>query len=233
MAVDAALTRLQLAQRLWRESGRIGTGPAASASDTGDKLRMFDAIDDAWRNLQLEPRRWRWMRATTTGALVIDTIAYNASAVGTTNFGKWWPQGDEYQPYLLDPDTSLVAGTLDWIEYEDFRERYQRQTHTAAMPLHLSESPAGQLLVGPKPDKAYPLRVDYESLPTKLGDGESPGMPARFHTLLVWMALKSIATADGDASHIARAEHNRRPLKSALLDDQGESPGFDECEPLA
>lgn len=136
-------------------------------------------------------------------------------------------------PYLLDPVTSNVAAELDWIDYEDFRDRYLRQSHTSGLPMHLSTSPSGSLLVGPKPDKAYPLRADYETAPTKLADGEAPGMPAQFHTLLVWMALEQIAAADGDAAHIARAARLRRALKNALVNDQGESPSFDECPPLA
>ena len=234
MAAPQPMTLLALAQRLWRESGRTGPGPAALATAVGPALRMFEAIQDVWRDLQIEPMNWRWMRATTTGALVVNQVQYTPTQAGATDLAQWWAEGGDYRPYLIDPADATITSDLSFLPFEEFRNRYMRGTQTASQPRHWSIATNGDLLLGPKPDATYGLRIDYEKLPSELSaDADTPNMPARFHMLLVWRALeRRIAIQDSNAERLAIGLKEAASMHSALVTDQGESP-TDSWAPLA
>ena len=234
MAAPQPMTLLALAQRLWRESGRTGPGPAALATAVGPALRMFEAVQDVWRDLQLEPRNWRWMRATTTGAAVAGQQQYTPTQAGATDLAQWWPEGGNYVAYVTAPGDESTTYDLEFMGFEAFRERYMRGSQNVSLPRYWSIANNGDLLLGPKPDAAYGLRIDYEKQPSELtADATTPDMPARFHMLLVWRALeRRIALGDSNAERLATGRAEARRMHTALVDDQGESP-TDCWAPLA
>lgn len=234
MPAPQPMSLLALAQRLWRESGRTGPGPASLATAVGPALRMFEAVQDVWRDLQTEPMNWRWMRSTTTGSLVASQQQYTPAQAGATNLAQWWPEGGEYVAHLTEPADPDTTHDIEFMPFEAFRERYMRGSQTAALPRYWSVATNGDLLLGPKPDAAYGLRIDYETLPDELAaDEDEPAMPARFHMLLVWRALeRRIAVADSNVERLAIGRAEAQRMHSALVTDQGESP-VDCWAPLA
>lgn len=226
MAVPQPMTLLALAQRLWRESGRNGPGPSSLATAVGPALRMFEAVQDMWRDLQIEPMNWRWMRATASGTMVADQQQYTPTQAGATDWAQWWPEGEAYTAYLTAPGDATTTSDLTFMPFERFREQYMRGSQTASQPRYWSIALNGDLLLGPKPDAAYGLRIDYEKLPTELtADATTPDMPARFHMLLVWRALeRRIAIGDSNGERLAIGRAEARRMHFELVTDQGEKP---------
>lgn len=230
-------TLLELSRRLWRESGRIGVKPDANvANAVGDALRMVNAIQDEWLDLQLQPRNWKWKRATESNVLTLDQGEYAATTdFGVTSFRDWVRPSDDYQPFCYVTSEPGNVWSLEWIRLEAFKRRYLREPVESGRPANWAVDNDGKLLIGPAPDDAgYTLSIDYWRGVTELADDDDePDMPEQFHLLLVWMALESVAIGDEAPHQIARARRNKARLMAQLLDSQADNPHFDELGPLA
>lgn len=228
-------TFLQLVQRLWQESGRLGAGPTAVTALVGDQARAANRIKDAWAELQDEDHKlWRWMRATTTQPLVVDQSQYTPTELTIdATFGKWWPESLYYQPEVLDA-ADVVLCHLQWLPYDEFRRTHLSQPQSG-FPVSWSIAPNDDLLIGPAPsDTGLQLRIDYKTKPTELVNAtDEPNMPARHHLLLVWMALEQFGVADESVPEKLRAAANRMRARDRLLTDQAENVNIDYAEPLA
>lgn len=229
-------TLLELSRRLWRESGRLGVKPDADVSTAvGDALRVVNAIQDEWRDLQLQPRNWKWMRGTEVNALTTDDGDYSATDFGIESFQSWWRASDDYQPFCYVTTEPGNVWSLEWMPLEAFKRRYLRETVASGRPMHWSVDNDGKLLIGPKPDATgYTLSIDYLKAVTELADDDDePEMPESFHLLLVWMALESIAIGDEAPHQIARARRNKARMYGQLLDSQADNPTMNDWGPLA
>lgn len=226
-------TLLELVQRLWVESGRLGAGPTTVANALGDQARAVNRIRDAWRELQQEPRNWRWMRESVTAALTVDDGQYTPTDLGiAANFDSFWPEGMHYAPEVLDADDNVLA-RLDWMPYDQFRRGFMA-VQSSGTPMVWSVAPGGDLLIAPAPSEAgMQIRIDYKHAIQDLTlNDDTPDMPAKHHLLLVWMALEQFGYADENGAEKLRASMNVKREHALLLDDQGDSPTFDDCEPL-
>lgn len=227
-------TLLQLVQRLWVESGRLGAGPTTVVNALGDQARAVNRIRDAWRELQQEPRNWRWMRESVTATLTVDDGQYTTTDLGIqADFDSFWPDGMHYAPEVLDASDNVLA-RLDWLPYDEFRHGYMA-VQSSGTPMVWSVAPGGDLLLAPAPSEAgMQIRIDYKHAIQELTlDADTPDMPAKHHLLLVWKALEQFGFADENAAEKLRATMNLKREHALLLDSQGESPTLDDCEPLA
>lgn len=228
---------LALTQRLWSESGRLGPGPSAITTTLqGDQLRAANRIRDAWRDLQMDSsKQWKWMRRTVTKPLTALQDTYTAAGWSITDFWRWWPETTWYMPEIVDAASNgNRIARLNWAPYEEFRELHQTQVGHKGLPVDWAIKPDKSLLVGPAPDQAWHIRLDYITKPTELVAGtDEPNMPEEFHLLLVWMALEQMAATDENAPEKVRATQNRRNLKALLMDDQAENVTLYHSEPLA
>lgn len=226
------MNRLQLVQRLKRESGRSGTPPASIGVLAGDDILLDAWLGDAWLEVQRKRMDWAWMRKTVTGALDIGVGVYAASDLDplVLDFGRWQGFTGDYTVRLYDAAAPGVPRHLHWIPYEVFQARFLVGTVSDATPEFWSVAPDKRLLLGPKPAAAgLTVQADYWAKPTALvADADAPGMPEQFHMLLVWRALLEVAGFDAAPEVEARARRNLRMAWADLLDDQAPRITLDE-----
>lgn len=218
---------LALAQRVKRESGRSSSGasPAAFIGASQADLDIFNAVIDANRDVELIPRKWRWMRLQTTAAAVlgIDNTTYTPASLGAATWASWAPETSGYKPSMFDAAVPQTEWRLTFVPYDDFAPSFLIGSHQSGAPIYWSVHPDGSFLVGPKPSAAYTLRADYWTVPQELAaDDHIPRMPDRFHMLVAWKALEAVAIADNAPEKIAKAQNMAAPLLDALILDQGE-----------
>lgn len=222
---------LALVKRLRRETG-IGGGDPTSVTTlvSDDHQSLADWVQDAWRDIQLMPRNWRWMRAQALGSVtVVGGRGYTVDqllgvAAGTTRFARWMPDSNRYHATAFDPANPASEWRLHEIDYETFRLRFEVSSHAAGAPQYRATAPDGRLLVGPTPDKTYSIRLDYWKTPQKLvANTDTPEMPEQYHMAIVWRALMSYAGFDAASEVYARGYSQYQDLESALIRDQGDT----------
>lgn len=212
-----------MAQRLHRETGRSTTPPGTVASTNPHHLRLFDAINDEWMNIQRETaREWKWMRNTVDVTLTPDIGRYQAADFGLTTFGRWREQGRHYAPRCFSPGTTTGPIYLECMDADAFKTLYIDTDVGSSAPVVWAVDTDQALMLAPAPALAYTLRIDFLSAPVELTeDADTPGMPTEFHMLLVWRALISMGTADAAPEVIERAAKQAQALRFQLLNDQG------------
>lgn len=231
---------LQLCQRTAEKSGTIAGLPSFT-SVTGAQGRLSKLVgwvSDAWRDIQNERSDWLFLRQEFSHALTINQTRYTEgdlglSAIGVSAWSRDTPQIRSMT--LYDPDTGQSdEGDLEFVTYESWRRHYDRGSHDANRPSYWTASPARELCVGPKPDKAYVLRGSYRRKAQILAaDGDIPICPDQFHGLIVIEALRIMARDDEAFNVIVEKNLDYDRLRAPLVNDQ--TPPVDDLwgSPLA
>lgn len=215
---------LALTQRLHSESMRSTAAPTSvvGASDRND--RLFNAIADAWRDLQSE-RDWRWMRVTLDVALTVGQQSYTGTELLANRFGRWRAASCDYWPTLYISGSPNSLWDLRFEQLDAFRRQWVYRDMGNSTPVAWSVDEGNKFLVGPKPSVAYMLRKDYWMEPSELlADANEPDMPTRFHLILMWRALMGVAESDAKPELFSRAQTNYAILHDRLLADQARRP---------
>ena len=216
---------LQLAQRVHSETLRSTAAPTTASTTDVRHLRLFSRVADAWRDLQNE-RDWKWMRATTDAALVVDQQTYTGTELGATRFGRWRHEDSTYYVGIYidgSPNTLWHVGECD---LDTMRQQWvYRNTTVSSTPLQWCSDESQNMILGPKPRLAYKIRAQYWKAPIELEDDtDTPDMPDRYHMLLVWGALKSLALDDAAPEARTKAEEGWSTIYGQLLRDQARMP---------
>lgn len=222
---------LELVNRLKLESGRSGGDIASVATATGSDLRLVRWVSTAYEKIQRETSDWLWMRKTVLAAITasqmdqnpaVDMLVQPANTDPVADFRGFKTPNDDYMPTALDPASPAAEWPLRWLPYDLFRQRFMVSTHAAGPPQYWAVSPGGKMLLGPTPDKVYHVRFDYQTpVVTLAADGDTPAMPADYHMVIVWGALKSVAAFDNAPEVYTRAQSEYDDLFSDLWVDQG------------
>ncbi|MBI5270707.1 MAG: hypothetical protein HY856_13630 [Burkholderiales bacterium] len=229
------LTLLQLVNRVRREAGVPGAALASVSQAVGDSARIVGWVADCWKDVQLLPYNWRWMRGAASGQFPAGVSARSLDELlGTpgNRFSRWLAPSRHYAPVATDP-ASGSSWRQSWLPFELFRDRFVAVSSQAGPPQFWTSGLDGRLLIGPTPDKAYTVAADYFMSPQELaGDGDSPDMPGEFHSMLVWRALAEYGAYDAAPEVISRAADRAETMLTALITAQGEQITFD-FDPLA
>lgn len=221
-------TLLSLVKDVGRDTGTLpnwaSLATLVGASERAQKITAW--VVEAWTNIQNEREDWLWMRGSLTSALVIDQTGYAPASApfSLTRWGDWL----EDDPYGFSPVTIYdpAEGVDDEIElaqidYFDWLAKYGRGSHDANRPIDWAIGPDGQMLFGPKPDKAYVIKALYQKSPQTLAvDGDTPEMPVRFHNLIKWEAIRLLQIADGGWNEMGAAANEIATLRSRLNREQ-------------
>jgi hypothetical protein len=194
-------TYLQLCQSVARESGTLAGGTAFTTVQgaTGRIAKVASWVDQAWQGIQNERSSWRWMQRDFTAPLVTGTARYSAADLGLDRVARWSVDTSFARAIsLYDPSADPGdEGTIGQIGYDAWRDRYVRTTSDPTRPGEWAISPAEELCFGPTPDMPYVVRGSYTATPQALVlDADVPEMPARFHQLIVWDAMRLLAYSD-------------------------------------
>ncbi len=219
-------TYLQLAQDVARESGTVsGTNPTAVASQIGRLLKIVEWVAQAWVEIQNLHADWRWMQKTFSGVTSSGASQYTAASWSITDLRDWLRDDrvTGYQPHTIYLTSTGVSGegALREISWQQWRTTYGRGSQTNNYPSQYAISPAGEFSLGPIPDDIYTINGEYRQAAVVLAaDGDTPGLPAAFHAIIVWRALMMLAEFDEDGDQRAAAAIKYNGLLEDLQRDQ-------------
>ena len=188
-------TFLQICQAVGRDCGTIsGAVPSTVVSQTGDRQKVVERVQQAHRDIQNLHANWRWLRAEFTAPTVSGTARYTSTSAGwaLTRWAEWLRDTSNFRPYSIYLTSTGVSdeATLKELAWEDWRARYGRGTQNSSKPAYYAISPAGEFCLGDKPDAVYTVNGEYrKGLQTLAVDADEPEMPSRFHRLIEWRAL--------------------------------------------
>ena len=169
---------LELCQRLVRETGIADSGPTSVVGQTGDYRRITDWVNDAWLQIQSMRKDWAWMWATGTS-----TLTANTSLVTLPS------DAEEIER------VSLGQAYIQRLTYDELADAYREIT--AGQPSAFAIRPDGKLAFNAKPESNLTVTYEYYKVPTSMVTNiDFPGMPSRYHMLIVYSALREYALFD-------------------------------------
>lgn len=229
------MNRLTLAQSLREKCGITGSGPSTTLSQTGEMLRVVNWIDEAWLQIQTLSDWWQWMRTDFS----FDTIAAQreyaptASPLSLTNFARWYIEPDHsWRAYLVSAGKSTEQFLVEEPNYEVYRDTYLFGEEMTGAPRVFSINPVNKAIsLAPKVDGIYRVYGSYQKGPVAMtADADIPGLPTRFHMLIVYRAMMLYAAYEAAPEVQAEGAGNYKSMLSRLKRDQ--LPAFSIGGPL-
>lgn len=193
---------LTLCQRVRQETGIADSGPAAVTGQTGDMKRIVDWVNESWMRIQSMRPDWLWMWAVGNSSLTVGDETFTLpSAVESLS------------------DVLVDGSFMQEIEYRDYRTLYR--TVNEGKPTAYAVRPDGVVVFNAKPDLAYSIIYEYQSKPAYFTQNiDAPGMPERFHMLIVWHALAEYGMFDEAPELVQKARVNFENALAELVIDQ-------------
>lgn len=202
-------TFLALVQDVARESGTVPDATAIT-DVTGLSVRntkLVNWVKSAWRQVQNHRSDWEWMRAEFSGQTVAAQQRYTGAEMSASRFAAFVYSGASDEKRFSIFKTADGASEekplrfLDWPAFFSTMLRGSSASDTGP-PTRFSIDPAGKLVLWPIPDAAYTVRGIYRKDEQQLTvSADVPEMPARFHDVITYRALMSLATHDEAATH--------------------------------
>jgi hypothetical protein len=206
---------LQLCQRLRQETGIADSGPSQVTGQTGDMKRLVDWIQESWLRIQSSRNDWGWMWTA------------DSQVLGAGNSTLTLPDTVE----RVIPGTLTIGNhELVEIDYRDYRRLYRELSR--GRPCQYAVRPDGVVAFSAQADQDYTVAYEAYKTPAYFTEGiEVPGMPPRFHMLIVWGALMEYAIYDEAGELYQKGRSNYDTLFAELSLDQ--EPRMEFAGPLA
>ncbi|GEK48434.1 hypothetical protein HPA02_27170 [Bisbaumannia pacifica] len=193
------MTFLELCQRLRQEVGAAGNGPASIGGQSGEYARLIGWVREAWREIQVERRRWRF--AWAQGSVAVEP-AFDQYPL-PEDFEDW----DE--PTLRLGDKSLHA--LSWGE---FRDRFRDPKGSVQ---YVSIAPDSTLRLNAFPESSSEITFEYWRSPQVLEEGgDVPRLPERYHMAIVYRAMLQYGLYENAPEVVQQARMNYRGVISTM-----------------
>lgn len=227
---------LGLLQRAVRES-RVGIPvPSAVTGLSGLAADLARWTAEAWEEIQRENHKQLKclrVRNFTATALTIGTNSYSITAgspdLAIANFGAF----DEKSLYTQKSDGSSKQ-TLTIVDYEEWLKRYKLATLPDGQPSIATMPSADTILFNAMPDLAYQFKGDQWRSPQVLsGNTDTPLLPARFHMVIVWEAVKKLAADRENATQFSEANEKANAIYAEMVPDEIVVPAYYAAAPLA
>jgi len=177
-----------------------------------DEATLDPAINEARRRVFRE-RRWGWMQAISTPAVVtIGSPEVSLTAI----------------PDLLWLDAVRLEGTsgllnLSYLPPQEFRDIETLDPGRTGVPTYWTVAGSSVRLT-PWPSLAYALTIDFSTMPDDLvADDDVDDMPRIYGDLVVWAAIVHLAFRQREAWAMQYAEDQYQTLlRAARAQDQTE-----------
>jgi hypothetical protein len=211
---------LQLTNQTRVECGVSGPTLSSVQNLTGESARILAWVQQAWIDVQTSKEDWLFLRETFEFNTVASQWEYTAANAGLTDFGNW--KRDSFRASSVNNlyrDEQLL-NYMDWTTYRNLY-RYANMRNTLARPVVVSITPNKDLAFGSTPDQIYTINGEYYTQPVSLSaDTDIPGIPARFHMIIVYRAMMYYAGYESAAEVLARGDFEYRRLYSRMEIDQ-------------
>lgn len=198
----ANMNFLQLCQRLRQETGIGESGPTSVTGQTGDMQRLVDWVNESWVRLQSSRKDWDWLWANASVSLLAggNTVALPTSV-------------DQIVEITHD------GSPLKQMTYAEFREGFR--TIGPGTPTAFAVRPDNKVVLNAITPTTLTLAIEYYAKPAYLSlNTDEPGLPERFHMLIVWMALNEYALFDEAPELSTKARTNTEQIYAELELDQ-------------
>jgi hypothetical protein len=211
---------LQLVNQTRVECGVSGPTLSSAQNLSGESARILAWVQQAWIDVQTSKEDWLFLRETFEFNTVASQWEYTAADAGLTDFGNW--KRDSFRASSVNNlyrDEQLL-NYMDWTTYRNLY-RYANMRNTLARPVVVSITPNKDLAFGSTPDQIYTINGEYYTQPVSLtADTDIPGIPARFHMIIVYRAMMYYAGYESAAEVLARGDFEYRRLYSRMEIDQ-------------
>lgn len=233
-------TFLQLVNQAQQEAGLAGTDLTTLQSGlSAESTRFKNWVSREWQRIQADKDQWQFLRQSgvypTVQGQSQNTVAQIGAASTPTftaaQFGNW--KRDSFRFYS-DPAFSdeMLAAFVTW---DLFRDIYLYGSNRAnqSRPVAFSVGPDKSIWLGLQPGATvYQMVYEYYQAPTALIlDNDVPSMPAQYHDLIVFRALKAYGIFMAAEEVIGRADSEIGRIYPKLLADQ--LPILSSAPPLA
>lgn len=230
------MTRLELCRKLYRilRGGQLalGSGPAATTSQTGFELEVVSFIDDAYRTIQAEQSEWAFRTKQGTFSITSGTRTYSRATIQATitDYDQWLPlNGNRGAPHVLVYLTATGvsdSSPCEYVPYERWRGRFDLGTRPSAKPSWFTEQPDRDLEFDGTPDATYTVALDYRrTLHTLTADATEPLLPEHLQDAIVWEAAwQYCLTRDGSQQLREKVKPERRQWMLRLRTEQLPEP---------
>ena len=214
---------LALVNALRAECGVSGSTLTTLQTPTSlEAVRMNNWIATAWETIQTLREDWQFMRQpfSFTGIASQQSYAPGAYPVSLTSFGNWKRDSFRCSTVGLNNGDEQL---LNFLPYDRFRNLYQygQMRSVTQRPVVVSVDPQKNLLLGPKPDVAYVINGEYYTAPVTLSaDADTPTMPARYHRMIVYLAMMYYGGFEAATEVYQRGENEYKRTLAQLQIDQ-------------
>ena len=222
---------LQLVNQTRTECGVTGPALVTVQNQTCESSRMVAWVQQAWIDIQTSKDDWLFLREPFTFNTVAQQWEYTAAQAGLTDFGNWKRDSFRCSSVGQNYGDEQLMNFMEWTTYRNLY-RYANMRQTYARPVVVSITPDKSLAFGSIPDQAYVIDGEYYTQPVNLTlDTDTPGVPDRFHMIIVYRAMMYYAGYEAAPEVMARGEFEYRRLYSRLEIDQ--LPSITSGPPLA
>lgn len=217
-------TFLELAKDVARESGTLSPSTITSVTNLqGRPEKVVSWTRKAWTNIQNSREDWRWLEGRFSATLIPGAAQYTPASFNLTRFGSWMEDDPRFPSMAIygpagQPAVSPVE--LRQIDHYEYERRYTRGGVQSGKPTEWADAPDG-ILFHPVPDAAYVVRgLYYKSPQILVANDDVPEMPARFHEMIVWEAIRLMMISDGAYAESGWPQVEFARLRSELERDQ-------------
>lgn len=210
------MTFLELCQRLRREVGAAGSGPATVQGQNGEYLRLIGWIGQAWQEIQAERREWRF--------------AWAEAEIEISPEFNDYPVPEDFEHWI--PETLRIGShCLRLMGWDEFRDRY-RGSSNAAAPQVVTLLPDNRIRLDTPPTVSGVLTFEYFRTPqTLVENGDVPRLPERYHMLIVYRAMVQYGLFENAPEVVQQGNANASRLMSEMAIT--ELPAMELGGPLA
>jgi hypothetical protein len=217
---------LELVQRLVREAGMTGPGPADVASATGEYRRAVDWIRKADLDIQKKNGDWRFMWGALSFQTTIAVGDYTETQVMAGQAAGVMPERFDTDSFRFYPTAVGVAGEqfMLYRDYPYFRDywRFGNNRIAQGQPLEWTYSPGRMVLLAQIPNDVYTIVGEFYRRPVQLAlsNTATPLYPERFHELAVWWALINYAGFEESSATYTNAQNMVNMLLGPMEADE-------------
>ena len=207
------MTFLELVRFAMKRAGVREDLPTTLVGATGIVDDFIDWVNDAWEELQIdrEDPPW-WFRTLMDQTLAVTTSTDEYSMPAGLETIDW-------RTVTVYTVAKQDETPVEYIPYNNWRTRFDTITGQAGRPQFITLKPDNSLAMFPVPDQNYTLRFDgVLDLEELTADADVPsGLPAMYHKLLAWDAVRKFAEHHEDGTMLAKAQgRHKRYFKRVL-----------------
>ena len=219
------MTYLEIVRRVARLSGTVDPRSIQSTSGAGRIATISALVDEAWNEMQLMYRGWRFLALDLPPATTLteNLSVYTAESLALPSWSAWllgegrvripltvWPAGGN-----RDEEQGLVSRELDFFHqsYLVGSERARR-----GRPQSVTVDTQDRLVVWPTPEQDYRLAGMYRRAPQRLGaDGDVPIIAEEHHDAIVRAALLKLQEHDEAEPNVIILARDRADASMAAM----------------